>query len=79
MAVRCPSCGKTFGGTTPFDVHRIGAYEIFEAGKRIQRNTRRCMSEDEMRRAGLAPLTRGLWGQPAYPKGVTTLTPLALS
>lgn len=66
MAVKCLECGKVFGGVTPFDLHRAGTFESFENGRRVQRCTRHCLSESEMRAKGLMPLSRGLWGQPAY-------------
>ena len=52
----CPSCGKTFISLEAFDAHRTG---------RFRNNTRRCLTEQEMRAAGMAQNSKGWWVVPA--------------
>jgi len=57
---QCPACGHTFGGERGFDLHRVGGFAGFGAAV----NNRRCLTDDEMRAAGLMPDERGIWRRP---------------
>lgn len=68
----CRSCNTTFVSLTSFDMHRAGDYEkpIYEVKpngtttKKIVGRapcTRRCMTEQEMRDAGMKQDERGRW------------------
>lgn len=48
---QCRTCGEVFNSTAAFDKHRIGRHGI----------DRRCMTEAEMREAGMDHNRRGLW------------------
>jgi len=52
----CPSCGKTFISLEAFDAHRTGSF---------RNDTRRCMTEQEMRAAGMTQNSKGWWVVPA--------------
>lgn len=47
---RCNACGKYFTAVTPFDLHRVGAYEA-----------RRCLTTAEMLGIGMRENGRGYW------------------
>jgi len=49
---QCPTCFTVFNSTAAFDKHRIGTHSP---------NTRRCMSDDEMLKAGMGPNKYGRW------------------
>lgn len=68
----CRACNTTFVSITAFDMHRTGDYEkaVYEVKpngatttKVIGRtpSTRRCMTEQEMRDAGMKQDERGWW------------------
>ena len=49
---QCPTCFTVFNSTYAFDKHRVGTHTP---------NTRRCMSDDEMLKAGMGPNKYGRW------------------
>lgn len=64
----CEACGKRFKSVRTFDDHRTGDYERrlppvgSRAGKVYQKNTRRCLTDGEMRAIGLhLNETTGCW------------------
>ena len=48
---QCAGCGEYFNSQAGFDMHRTGAFGI----------DRRCLSPDEMRKAGMAISASGWW------------------
>lgn len=59
---QCPTCFTLFNSTYAFDKHRIGTHSP---------NTRRCMSEDEMLKAGMGKNRYNRWvSNPMSPEGV---------
>ncbi len=52
----CRNCGKTFISLEAFDAHRTGSF---------QQKTRRCLTEQEMRAAGMMQNSKGWWVVPA--------------
>lgn len=61
---RCSACGVEFGGTTAFDLHRVGRHEYLHSGERP--DGRRCLSIDEMLERGLRINKRGTWSCSSY-------------
>ena len=59
----CNECGLVLKGERNFDRHRTGRFEG-DGGE----NTRRCLSEFEMRQRGMEPDKYGVWRVPA-PEG----------
>jgi hypothetical protein len=55
MQAKCGSCGKTFGGLTGFDAHRVGKHT--STGPHYGR---RCLSDDELSSKGYRNI-KGLW------------------
>jgi hypothetical protein len=51
---QCPTCGDSFNSTYAFDKHRVGPYTH-------DLETRRCLSPDEMRVAGMTKNAAGWW------------------
>jgi hypothetical protein len=49
---QCPQCGRSFRSIADFDRHRIGSFTLAQ---------RHCMTEDEMKAAGMVKNTAGLW------------------
>ncbi len=56
---QCGACGLLFTSTHSFDEHRTGAHGI----------NRRCLTETELRAAGLEPTGRGFWRKPCVDLG----------
>ena len=62
---QCRTCGQYFNSSKAFDKHRIGSFS---------KDTRRCMSQDEMLAAGMVLRDDGFWrgqamttdGQPSF-------------
>ena len=50
---QCSGCSRNFTGISAFEDHRAGSYT---------RNTRHCLSEDEMSARGLERKASGRWG-----------------
>lgn len=63
----CSGCGERFGGVEAFELHRTGKPAVAEGPER-----RRCMTGDEMRRAGLSAGSRG-WGRPYGTPGTSRI------
>lgn len=62
---RCASCGKRFHRTGAFDAHRVGKYEARGYGGRLlARNTRRCLNDAEMAKAGYVLGADGYYTRP---------------
>jgi hypothetical protein len=59
----CATCGRDFGGTRAFDLHRIGKHAYLHSHEHP--DGRRCMTEAEMLERGLYLNANGRWGQPA--------------
>lgn len=58
----CPSCAKVFRSSHAFDKHRVGYFsEPPNERKRGVNEPRRCMTEEEMRAAGMALNASGYW------------------
>ena len=58
----CDACGRMFAGITAFDKHRIGHYGRVDGhGHLAQPNTRRCMTDDQMRFASMRQSGLGVW------------------
>ncbi len=53
---KCSSCSRDFTSVSAFDKHRTGSFKD---------GSRRCMTEQEMTRAGLERKARGKWGKVA--------------
>ena len=53
----CRSCGETFSGESPFDMHRTGR---FEDGS----DPRRCLTRDEMAERRMVLDEAGVWRSP---------------
>lgn len=49
----CSGCDRDFTSLTAFDKHRTGSFKD---------GSRRCMTEQEMSKAGLERKARGKWG-----------------
>jgi hypothetical protein len=49
---QCPTCFEVFNSTYAFDKHRVGSFE---------KNTRRCLTEDEMKAIGMATNKKDRW------------------
>lgn len=49
---QCPTCGEYFKSVFAFVKHRVGGYEP---------NTRRCLTEEQMRERGMDKNARGFW------------------
>lgn len=58
MKNQCSGCSRNFTSMSAFDRHRAGSYS---------KNTRRCMTPDEMRARGLEQKASGKWGYAASP------------
>ena len=52
----CQNCGKTFISLEAFDAHRTGSF---------RNKTRRCLTGQEMRAAGMTQNGKGWWVVPA--------------
>lgn len=52
----CPACHETFSGRGPADKHRVGDHDVRTGPRR-----RRCLTPDEMSKAGLVLDSRGIW------------------
>jgi hypothetical protein len=61
---RCSACGAEFGGTTAFDLHRVGSHQYEWSSDRP--DGRRCLSADEMLERGLHINKRGTWSGSSY-------------
>jgi hypothetical protein len=61
----CRSCGCDFASVAAFDRHRTGVYVYTHAeGLELvpsRDDGRRCLDDDEMLEAGMAPDVRGRW------------------
>jgi hypothetical protein len=57
----CTTCGRDFAADTYFDRHRIGRHAYtFSEGLKLdppREDGRRCMDDDELRAAGLRPMS----------------------
>lgn len=51
---QCAACGRTFGGVSGFELHRVGDHAI----------ARRCMTDGELAKAGLTLNKRGMYALP---------------
>ena len=49
---QCPTCGLYFNSTKAFDMHRTGSHVGAQ---------RKCMTEEEMRAAGMSVNSDGWW------------------
>lgn len=54
---KCPSCGKEFKSVSGFDGHRVGKYIP---------DTRRCLTENELKSKGWYKDNRGWWRMPGH-------------
>lgn len=63
----CGACGLVFSSLSGFDAHRVGkhAYSYSEGVKMepLREDGRRCLSVDELERAGFAQDARSRWFQ----------------
>jgi hypothetical protein len=59
---QCPTCFEVFNSTYAFDKHRVGSFE---------NNTRRCLTEDEMKAIGMATNKRDRWVSSLMDSGVS--------
>lgn len=57
---RCAGCGLLFTSGSAFAAHRRGAFAPVN-----RPDTRRCLTEAELRAAGWLPNARGYWRKPA--------------
>jgi hypothetical protein len=57
---RCPACGLLFTSSHAFGKHRVGAYAPLN-----KPDTRRCLTEAELRERGWSPNECGFWRKPA--------------
>jgi hypothetical protein len=58
----CPVCCETFSGEQAGDRHRIGDHALPKGTP----GARRCMTPEEMRKAGLILDSRGIWAGAEY-------------
>jgi hypothetical protein len=61
----CRACDHIFSSVKAFDLHRTGSFK---------KNTRRCMSKEEMRAKGLIQNAKGWWTTPASGRAPWTAT-----
>lgn|GEM_PF-2968960 len=60
----CAACGRLFRSTFAFDKHRVGYFSApVKDGAQFPR---RCMTEEEMRAAGMGINKRGFWVSELY-------------
>lgn len=59
----CTVCHQSFTGTNSGDKHRVAVnFKLDENGRKVRLSDRnRCLSEDEMREAGMSKNHFGLW------------------
>lgn len=56
----CTVCGEVFKSTFGFDKHRVGEFGGYRT------STRRCMTRDEMKAAGMVKNGHGRWIATVY-------------